>query len=286
MRCSDAARDGDRMGNDKDETYPREDHCDCSVAVRLTVAQVGSAMHDESPRQEPTERPYSGNLNPSEAATAMQAARLNALELLDTAEILHDLKRFAHSVAFSTLAIEEAGKVPLLMMICLKRGELPVLWRAYRRHQEKTRTLNVGIEARVLASFPGASPEEAREIGDSGPTPKELETWKQRAIYSDCLETVDGFVSHLPRNLMAWRRQAWERLCEARALIYALRDFPPEELEVWMKHASQAPNELDFPSLLRFVHDDLLGKRLIKKGQWASLFKFLQQYEDNDKKET
>ena len=56
--------------------------------------------------------PYRGGLTPAQAATAMQAARLNALDLMDTAEILFDVKRFAHSMAFSILATEEAS-VPI-----------------------------------------------------------------------------------------------------------------------------------------------------------------------------
>jgi AbiV family abortive infection protein len=64
-------------------------------------------------------KPYSGELTAIQAASAMQAARMNALDLMDTAAILHDLKRFAHSVLFSTLAIEEAGKLPIILSIFL-----------------------------------------------------------------------------------------------------------------------------------------------------------------------
>lgn len=64
-----------------------------------------------------TPKPYGGELDSQQAASAMQAARLNAIELLDTADILFNLKRFPHSVVFSILAIEEAGKLPILQAL-------------------------------------------------------------------------------------------------------------------------------------------------------------------------
>src|SRR5438876_10001333 len=60
---------------------------------------------------------YAGELDVHEAASAMQAARLNSVDLLDTADILFNLKRFAHSVPFSILAIEESSKLVILQAI-------------------------------------------------------------------------------------------------------------------------------------------------------------------------
>jgi AbiV family abortive infection protein len=232
---------------------------------------------DESTKRS---RPYSGRLTALEAASALQAARLNALDLLDTADILYNLKRFAHSLALSTLAIEEAGKLPLLLSIFLGfSDELPKLWRSYRRHQEKTRSLNLGIEARVRATYPEIPHEAAWEIGQRGLAPDAQETLKQRAVYSDCLETADGFVCHLPRNI-DWRRQAWDRLCEAQALVLALRDYPPEELEVWLQHAKEAQSKGgDFRSMLEPLHRDLLERGFVQEGWWNSLLADI--HEDN-----
>lgn len=222
--------------------------------------------------------PYRGELTPLHAASALQAARLNALDLLDTAEILYQLKRFQHSVALSTLAIEEAGKLPILQMIFLGfGGDRSRLWKSYRSHRAKTSMLNPGIEARVRATFPDVPPAEARKIGDLGPAPHDLETDKQRAIYSDCLEAVDAFVCHLPRNL-EWRRAAWDRLCEAQAIVHALRDYTPEELEVWSKHAAEAKARGDgFRSMLEPLHRELLEKRFINEGQWKPILAALEE---------
>ena len=68
-------------------------------------------------------KPYVGDLDIHQAAAAMQAARLNSVDLLETADILFDLKRFAHSVPFSVLAIEESGKLVILQSILLGLGE-------------------------------------------------------------------------------------------------------------------------------------------------------------------
>ena len=164
---------------------------------------------------------------------------MNALDLMDTAAILHDLKRFAHSVFFSTLAIEEAGKLPVILSIFLGfSGERAKLWHAYRQHRAKTLGLNISIEARVRVKFPEIPELAVKDIGSAGPTPDELEFAKQMAVYSDCLNEADEMVCHLPRN-SDYRNNAWERLCEAQAIIHALRDYPPEELEIWLKHAKE-----------------------------------------------
>lgn len=214
-------------------------------------------------------RQYSGRLTAVQAALAIRAARLNALDLVDSAEILLQLKRFAHSVTLSILSIEESAKRELVMNIFLgfKRDIAP-LWKAYRKHQAKTSKLNFTIEGRVRANFPDMDPADARAIGELGPTPDDLEMAKQHALYSDCLQGPSGVVIQEPGDY-DWRHYAWERFCEARALAGALRDYPPEELEIWLKHAKEAQYEgNDLKSMLRPLHQELLESGFIKEGQW------------------
>ncbi len=215
--------------------------------------------------------PYRGGLTPAQAASAMQAARLNALDLLDTAEILFDLKRFAHSVAFSILAVEEASKPPLVLYILLGFENNDGLWRDYRTHKAKMQFLNPGIQARIRTEFPEVPPEIAKNFGKRGPMPNDLEIEKQRAFYSDCLKAAAGVQVHLPRNL-DWRDIAWDRLCEARVLITALRDYSPEELKIWLKHAKEAQkNGGSFATMLEPLHKELLAKGFVKEGWWTTL---------------
>ncbi|MHB1673353.1 MAG: AbiV family abortive infection protein [Acidobacteriaceae bacterium] len=217
---------------------------------------------------------YVGSLTDIAAANAIRSARLNALELLDTADLLFSLKRFPHSVAVSILAMEEAAKVGIILMIYLEiGGNQNTLWKSYRSHRAKTSWLNPAIESRIRASFPQISREKAKQIGNSGPGPDQLETTKQRALYSDCLEVAGDFVAHCP-NLAEWRKDAWERLCEAKAVVSALRDHPPAELQVWRKHVFEATaKRKNLHSCLPKLHEELLEKGFVKEGWWDTLLK-------------
>jgi AbiV family abortive infection protein len=220
-----------------------------------------------------TPKPYVGDLTPVHAAAAMQSARMNAVELMDTAEILYNLKRFSHSIAFSILAIEEAGKLPILQTIACGLGDRRSEWRSFRSHRAKTAMLNIGIFSRVRAEYSELSFDDAKKIAARGPTPEDLETTKQRAIYSDCLEISGTFVCHLPKNV-DWRKEAWSRLSEARAIILGLRDRTPDELAVWLKHAHEgraAGKRL--ADILPDIYKDLSDKGFVKEGWWDTLLK-------------
>jgi AbiV family abortive infection protein len=231
----------------------------------MTHEQKDDIREPAKPKQ------YSGGLTAVDAANAIRAARLNAIELYDTADVLFHLKRFGHSLALSILAIEEAAKISIVMMIFLELGDRIKLWKAYRSHRAKTSWLNPIIESRVRASFPKLGREAAKEIGKRGPTPEFLEMSKQLTLYSDTLEEAGAFVSHLP-SLGDWRKGAWERLCEAQAITLSARDYPPEELDVWLKHFRESKLKgLDPRSILPDLHNDLLQKGFVKEGWWDTL---------------
>jgi AbiV family abortive infection protein len=185
---------------------------------------------------------------------------------------MFSLKRFSHSVALSILAIEEAAKVGILLMIFLEiGGDRAKLWKSFRSHRAKTSWLNPVVESRIRAVLPQISREAAKRVGSAGPTPDQLETSKQRALYSDCLEISGGFVSHLP-DVVEWRTEAWERLCEAQAVALALRDYPPAELQVWREHIGRASAEgRDLVSTMQGLHKELLEKGFIQEGWWDTL---------------
>ena len=230
-------------------------------------------------------KPYLGNLTAEQTATAMQAARLNAVELIETADTLFDLKRFPHSVAFSTLAIEEAGKLPILQNIFLGYDrKVSGDWKSYRQHRAKTEMLNIGILGRIRAEYPELPLDEAVKIAHNGPTPEELETAKQLSIYSDCLMVSGQFICHLPKNI-DWREQAWKRLCEAKALIIGLRDRTPEELAVWMKHVKAAHNVgKSLIDIIPNVHRELLDKGFIKEGSLDTILNDIKMTPKHDPK--
>jgi AbiV family abortive infection protein len=219
-------------------------------------------------------KPYTNDITPKQAASAMQAARMNAVELMDTAEILYNLKRFSHSLVFSTLAIEEAGKLPILQTILCGYGDKRSdLWRSFRSHRAKTGTLNIGIFARVRVEYPEISIDDAKEIANRGPTPDDLENDKQHAIYSDCLEISEEFVCHLPKNV-DWRKQAFSRLSEARAIISPLKDRTPEELAVWKKHAKEGRAlGKKLADILPDIYKELSDKGFVEREQSDPLLK-------------
>jgi|SRR5262252_5570244 len=89
---------------------------------------------------------YVEGLTAMQTASAIQAARLNAIDLVETAELLFTLKRYAHSMALSILAIEEAGKLPILLGIYLNpSSDQKARWRSFRSHTAKTKTLGPGL---------------------------------------------------------------------------------------------------------------------------------------------
>ena len=206
----------------------------------------------------------------------MQAARVNARDLLDTARMLHDRGRFAHSTAFSILALEEAGKHQILMMLFLNiGGTRDELWQAYRRHTSKTAGLNFAIELRTRAVFPEIDPKTAQEVGEAGPDPRDLDATKQLALYSDCFGSADGPNIHLPRNL-GWETEAEHRLADAHALVNYLRDYPPDELAVWARHATVATAEgRPFADVLKPLHEELVSKGFVAAGQWRPIWDYL-----------
>lgn len=125
----------------------------------------------------------------------------------------------------------------------------------------------------MRATFPDIPLDAAKEIAAKGPTPSDLEIAKQRAVYSDCLDVSGEFLCHLPRN-RDWRQDAWERLCEARAIVMGLRDRSPEELELWVKHANAARDSgQSLASMLPALHKELLEKGFVQEDWWDTLLR-------------
>jgi hypothetical protein len=82
-------------------------------------------------------------------------------------------------------------------------------------------------------------------------------------------------VCHLPR-IRDWRRSAWERLCEAQATTPTPRDYPPDELGIWLKHIEKAKAERRRPdNVLPELQKELLEKGFIKEGWWDTLLQDL-----------
>jgi hypothetical protein len=55
-------------------------------------------------------------------------------------------------------------------------------------------------------------------------------------------------------------------------MVSALRDFPPQELDVWLRHVNQArAANTDIHSILPALHDELKEKGFVQEGWWNIL---------------
>lgn len=216
---------------------------------------------------------YSGPLDPLSAATGMQAARLNALDLIESSKLLRDANKHAHSAALSVLAIEECGKIPIILQIFLGNPDTGALWKGFRKHVFKGKFHNPGILATAKSFFPQLDKETLATIAN-GPPPEFLDGMKQLAWYSECFQASDGPTWHLPKN-MDWAEKADMLLAEAKALALNTRDRSPEELEIWKKHFDQlkAKTPDAVHKMMAGLRDELVQRNFIKKEWWDGLLK-------------
>lgn len=135
-------------------------------------------------------RPYCGSLTPAQASEGVRAAIENARDLVVDAELLLERGRFARAAALAILAIEEAGKVPLIRTIlaATSDAELKDAWKAYRDHRKKN----------VMADFAGVAVRSGKRglqefrIDDFAPLfenrvhAKAFDLVKQAGFYSEC----------------------------------------------------------------------------------------------------
>jgi AbiV family abortive infection protein len=123
-----------------------------------------------------------------QVADGIAAALANARSLVQDAELLLQHQRFPRAAALGILAIEEAGKVPLLRALLLARDERELRdeWRAYRSHTKKN----------VLHIVPQLVAQGARFLEDLRPVVDSesdhahvLDALKQVAFYTDAYGT-------------------------------------------------------------------------------------------------
>ena len=214
---------------------------------------------------------HHGSLDAIAAASGIQAARSNGLDLIDSADVLFGAERYSHATSLSILAIEELGKPAILLTVFLEGGTLKDLWRQYRHHTAKTQLLNFAIGSLAEKHFASLPKDILKKAGE-GPTPSDLEAQKQLSLYSDIFADNGHVVCHLPSNL-DWKAEAHTRICEARALAHNIRDYPPEELVVWHRHlhpmAQKTPAEIS--RAYKGLAQELEGRGFIKRDAWKTI---------------
>lgn len=221
-------------------------------------------------------QPYRGELRAFDAASGIQAARLNARALLESSQLLLNERRYAHAIALAVLADEEAAKGMLIMGIFLGVRQPADAWKDYRSHTAKTAHYNFAIESRAHAEFGPLSDDLATAAREGGPTPEIMDATKQLSLYSDCFADGEQVAWHLPAN-WATEEFAVQVVNETIALVTGLRDYPPDELEVWRQHWDAGRTAGSRPeSVVRRLHDELLARGMIKQGQWDPVLRALE----------
>jgi AbiV family abortive infection protein len=172
---------------------------------------------------------YRGPLTPAGIAKGMNAARRNSARLASDARLLFENKRYASAFSLAVLAIEEAGKEPVLRgMAASGDGVLKKAWRDYRTHTEKN----------ALWLLLGKLFDGARRAKDflsmfvpNGPHTFALEQMKQLSLYTDCIR--EGQWSNpeevITENLAKFMVKTAEIFSQS-------REIKTEEVELWVQY--------------------------------------------------
>ena len=181
-------------------------------------------------------RSYKGRLTVSQAAAGISVAIANARQLADDAELLRDHGRWPRASSLAILAIEEAGKIPLIRHLLLVESDSDIerLWKDYRSHTKKN----------VMGAFldhvtPSPRIEDFRPLFDAtSDHPQRIDALKQLSFYSDCLSDCRWSA---PSEVID--ESTAISLCLIARLSAPAHDGPmtsAEELELWVKHLKPA----------------------------------------------
>lgn len=136
------------------------------------------------PKHSPARR-YRGRLTPERVAEGINAARRNVQRLVVDAALMVRSERWPSAVALSTLAIEEAGKIPILLGLAMAETEQEAqsTWKQFRSHVHKN----------AAWIFPELQAQGAKNLDDfagilhpDSTHTRQLDTLKQLALYVDC----------------------------------------------------------------------------------------------------
>jgi AbiV family abortive infection protein len=174
---------------------------------------------------------YNGRLSPELIAEGMNAARSNASRLLEDADLMLESERFPSAATLAILAIEEAGKMPILRRMSVVQDDPKALkecWRNYRSHTKKN----------VSWQLPQLFVEGARSLDDFYPLfdkdsdhPFILDQLKQIGFYTDCLGNA-----HWSSPPDVIDEDLASTLVQIARFLVKHPQVTPREIELWIKH--------------------------------------------------
>jgi AbiV family abortive infection protein len=177
---------------------------------------------------------YNGKLNCKQIADGMNAANRNALRLVEDAEILLNVERYATAASLAVLSIEESYKKTILrsMALAINDDELQHYWRDYRTHTKKN----------ILWLMPQLVAEGARQLDEfrslfetDSKHPYILEKLKQIGFYTDCFG-----IAHWSEPFNVIDKDLATILVKIGRVFISKRDITEKEIELWIKHLGKA----------------------------------------------
>ena len=180
---------------------------------------------------------YKGRLDSKQITDGINAARQNALRLVEDGQLLFKAGSYPTAAALAVLSIEESGKEPILRRLATvtSNDELISLWREYRSHTSKN----------VMWLLPQLVLEGARRLDDfrelfnsNAEHPYVLDNIKQISFYTDCLGKA-----HWSKPSMVIDKELAEMLLQIARLFVKDREMEVKEIELWIKHMGKVKDD-------------------------------------------
>ena len=178
---------------------------------------------------------YTGQLSVAQIAAGMNHCQDNAARLLQAARTLYKLKDYATSVSLAVLAIEEAGKLPILrrMLTAIDEGEVRQCWKEFRSHCLKNG------QAKFLACVKSTVRlDDLRCTVEKTDENQKLDDLKQAGFYVDCVGNA-GWMSPV--------ETITDEIAAAMVLIASIvcssgKPTQVRELELWKETVGTCPH--------------------------------------------
>ena len=174
---------------------------------------------------------YKGRLSPELIAEGMNAASGNAARLVEDADLLLGRERFPSAASLAILAIEEAGKIPIMRMMSVVQDDPKALkecWRNYRPHTKK----NVSWQLPQLVTEGAPRLEDFYPLFDEDADhPFSIDHVKQIGFYTDCLGNANW--SSPPDAI---DKDLADTLVQIARLLVNSPETTSMEIELWIKH--------------------------------------------------
>ena len=186
---------------------------------------------------------YRGRLSSKQIADGINAARQNALRLIEDSELLFKAGSYPTATALAVLSIEESGKDQILRRLAtvISNDELLSLWKEYRSHTSKN----------IMWILPPLVLEGAQQLDDfrelfspDAEHPYILEQIKQISFYTDCLGKA-----HWSEPSMVIDKELAKMLLQIARIFVKDREMQVKEIELWIKHMSKVE------------YDDYIGQK-------------------------